>query len=79
MSTTFDDIMCKAAGARRQVVLADGRTGTLVYWPGRNAAQRTRTKPLRHGDPLRAGVMLDPEQPSRITAYHIHDIVGFVS
>lgn len=75
----FQDVMCSAARHRRTVELIDGRVGTLVYWPGRKASERVRVKPLRHGDPLMAGVRLDPAQPDTVSRVAPHDIIGFVS
>lgn len=76
--TDFETLMCSAARRRQVVELADGRCGTLVYWPGRDAATRTRKRPLRHGDPLMAGVRLDPANLSWITAVAPHDIIAIV-
>jgi hypothetical protein len=73
----FENMMCQAASKRRLVELVDGRVGRLVYYPGKNAAERKRKKPLRHGDPLMAGVQLDLDNTSRVTAFHVWDIVGF--
>jgi hypothetical protein len=76
--TDHDTLMCQAASRRQVVELADGRTGTLVYWPGRDAATRPRKRPLRHGDPLQAGVRLHPSNLSRVTAVAPHDIIAIV-
>lgn len=73
----FETSMCHAARHRRTVELIDGRVGVLVYWPGRGAASRARTKPLRHGDPLMAGVRFDPARPDTVSQVVPHDIIGF--
>lgn len=73
----WQDEMCRAARQRRRVELVDGRVGTLVYWPGRHAEDRSRKKPLRHGDPRRAGVRFDDAVSGAVSSIDVRDVVGF--
>jgi hypothetical protein len=40
-----DDVMCARAKARAIVVLRDGRTARLVYWPGSRGPHRRGGRP----------------------------------
>jgi hypothetical protein len=53
------------ASARRLVVLPDGRTGRLVYWPPRDPRRRTKGAKAKVQLPSGQYVSLPPDQLER--------------